>query len=207
MFRARELEITGPIRELEIAVDIVWNNERHHFVSCLVFQGAGSTLTGRLFYLTAFHVQRLYHRYCDARGACPRFWNALRRGRPSEEVCNCCNVMDKEKSSREAAPVCACPVQMLGENDARFLLLVRDLVLRKGCLCGDNALYSVSPELYSVWSLTSSVSFELLADALNESGCLKFFSSADKEDAVFGACGQLKEVEARVLGAAARTPF
>lgn len=98
-------------------------------------------------------------------------------------------------------------MRLVGKGDEQLLSALRNLVLRKGTACGNKTLYSVLPELYILWSLTSGVTCELIADALNESGCLKLFCCVDLDDAIFGARGSWQEADGRVSGAAANPPL
>lgn len=63
-------------------------------------------------------------------------------------------------------------VALPGEDDLRFLLSLRWLAERQVDNSADNAHYSATPNLYSLWILTSHVTVDPFADAVNESGCL-----------------------------------
>ena len=65
----------------------------------------------------------------------------------------------------------------------------------------------MTPYLYSLWVLTSSITVELFADALNESGVMPVYCSQEYDDHVFGSLGAWEDVENRFEGAGGNPPF
>lgn len=65
----------------------------------------------------------------------------------------------------------------------------------------------MSPDLYSLWSLSSHITFELFADALNESGALQRYCSLDEKDNLFESAGSWEDVEDVAEGAGGNPPF
>lgn len=68
-------------------------------------------------------------------------------------------------------------------------------------------MYSVSPDLSALWSLTSGITHEFFSDALNESGCLQNFCSADPKDVAFNCCGTWEDAGPVTPGGATKPPF
>lgn len=93
---------------------------------------------------------------------------------------------------------------------ARCLLSLRALVdniREKYSQISNSTSWTVSPDLYSLFALTSQVQVELFADVINESGVLQHFCSSMSTDALFGSLGSWQQVEEWVSGAAANPPF
>lgn len=84
----------------------------------------------------------------------------------------------------------ACAMPLLHSRiNQDFLTVVRSLVLHKREFCGDNTLGKLCPGIYTMWSLSSNVTCELVADAVNESGCFGAWCNDDPEDDEFGSRG------------------
>lgn len=67
--------------------------------------------------------------------------------------------------------------------------------------------YTVSPDLYSLWRLTSRVTHGLFADVISESECLSSFCGRDRGDAVFGGLSAWGSLVSGVSGGAANPPY
>lgn len=92
-------------------------------------------------------------------------------------------------------PECTCTFHSLstsdiiaGCHDALFLSSLVALMRRKYDSATDHTVRTVTPDLYSLWSVTSHIKAELLADAINESGVLPFYCSIDVEDSTKRPC-------------------
>lgn len=67
--------------------------------------------------------------------------------------------------------------------------------------------WTLSADLYTLWSLTSKVSTKLFADSLNESGVLRNFCSMSPVDTAFGSSAGWEDVEGFYEGGAGNPPF
>lgn len=95
---------------------------------------------------------------------------------------------------------------MPGQSDVGFLSAMKNLVQRR-LESGLTYSWSLSPDLYSLWSSTSRISTELFSDAMSESGVLKKFCSSSSEDVLFCSRGPWRLVESYVEGAGGSPPF
>ena len=94
-----------------------------------------------------------------------------------------------------------------GSDDALFLQVLCKTMCRKFSSRLNSESRTVSPLLYSLWALTSSVTVELFADSLNESGVLPAYCSLDSEDQELGSLGTWEDVERSVRGGGGNPPF
>lgn len=132
-----------------------------------------------------------------------------------------CRYLSHVASSHKAAltassfPLCneqhstctANPCCLPGGHDKLFLRHLFDMVLREqetAISCGS---WQVTPDLYSLWSLTSALSVELFADSLNESGVCRSYCSPHELDKVFGSLGSWYDCERTIEGGGANPPF
>lgn len=108
-----------------------------------------------------------------------------------------------ERHSTCAANPCCLP----GGHDERFLKHLFDLVLREQESAISSGSWQVTPDLYSLWSLTSALSVELFADSLNESGVCRRYCSLHESDKVFGSLGSWHVCDSIIEGGGANPPF
>lgn len=94
-----------------------------------------------------------------------------------------------------------------GQSNERFMFEIASLVARNYDDAIGRCAWKVTPDLYTLWSVTSAVTVELFADALNESGVLKSYCSLTEGDEAFGSEGTWEEREQHVVGGAANPPF
>ena len=88
-----------------------------------------------------------------------------------------------------------------------FLQIMCETMCRKYSSRFNSDARTVSPFLYSLWALTSSITVELFADSLNESGVLPTYCSLDDGDQKLGSIGTWEDVEDSVEGAGGNPPF
>lgn len=73
--------------------------------------------------------------------------------------------------------------------------------------CALDTMYSITPSFYELCATVCSVDCEMFADAINESGVLSAFCSADSSDVDFGSLGSWESNEERIVGGAGNPPF
>lgn len=89
---------------------------------------------------------------------------------------------------------------MPGQFDVQFLAALHRNIQRKYGKVDSRNAWTVSPDLYSVWPCTSSITVELFANSMNESRVLEGYCSLDAEDSKFSASGSWMEVEESLEG-------